>query len=472
MRKELRKGTSEERMTKRYVVHVAALLLTLVLVLALYICYLQTFGADKLAHHPLNQRSAQAESEIQRGSILDAKGRALAQSNAPGVRSYPMGAAMAPITGYIGERIGSAGLEGRENQALLGRTDEMNRLGPIAELLQSDRGNDVHTTINADVQQAAYDAFAGRHGAAVVLDATTGAVLAMVSSPSYDPAHVEDNWDSLRQQDDGPLLNRVLYGMYPPGSTIKPMIADAALENGVTDASEVFDCEGVLDVGGGQSLREAHGEVHGRVTLEEAISESCNVTFGTLALRLGGKKLGKAFERFGFTQTLTGDLASEAAHLPDFSTLGQGDLAQVGIGQSSLLVTPMEMALLAAAFANHGTVMEPYIVASITTPAGFPVHEAIPKKWFDATTLERADEIDRWMEDVVTHGTGTAARISGIRVTGKTGTAENAQGKDHAWFLGSADVGGRKIAFAIIVENSGGGTEAAPIAKKMILSME
>ena len=124
----------KERATKRFVLHVASCLLALLLVLGLYIAYLQTFGAEKLAHHPLNQRSAQAEAEVQRGSILDAKGRALAQSTAPGQRSYPMGAAMAPVTGYTSERIGSAGLEGRENQALLGRTDEMNRLGPVTQL--------------------------------------------------------------------------------------------------------------------------------------------------------------------------------------------------------------------------------------------------------------------------------------------------------------------------------------------------
>ena len=462
-----------ERAVKLHVLHVAGVLLVLLSILGIYICYLQTLGADELAHHPLNQRGAQAERTVQRGSLLDAKGRALAQSTAPGERSYPMGAAMAHVTGYSGERIGSAGLEGRANQDLLGRTDEMSRLGPVSELLQADRGNDVHLTINADVQQAAYDAFAGRRGAAVVLDATTGAVLAMVSCPAYDPATVEQDWDTLSQQPDGPLLNRVLYGMYPPGSTIKPMIADAALDAGATNEAEVFSCDGVLDVGGGETIRESHGEVHGDVTLEKAIEESCNVTFGTLSMRLGGKKLEKAFDRFGFTKTLTGDLASEAAHLPDFTSLGQGDLAQVGIGQSSLLVTPMEMAMLASAFANHGTVMEPYIVASVVTPGGVTLRQTSPKKAFEATTPERAAWVDACMERVVTRGTGTAARVSGIRVTGKTGTAENAQGKDHAWFIGSADVGGRKIAFAIIVENSGGGgTEAAPIAKKIILSME
>lgn len=462
-----------ERVMKRHVLYSAGLLLGLLLVLAAYIIYLQSFGADRLAHHPLNQRGAQAEAEIQRGTLLDAKGRALAQSAAPGQRSYPMGAVLAPVTGYVGERIGSAGMEARANQDLLGRTESLTRLGPVAQLFQADRGNDVRLTVNADVQQAAYDAFAGRRGAAVVLDAKTGAVLAMVSCPSYDPAGVEADWDSLRQQEAGPLLNRALYGLYPPGSTIKPLIADLALAQGVTDETEVFDCTGTLDVGGGQTIRESHGEVHGRVRLAEAIEESCNVTFGTLALRLGGKRLGDGFERFGFSRELTGDLAGTAAHLPEFSKLGQGDLAQIGIGQSSLLVSPMEMALLAAAFANHGVVMHPYLIDSVVTPGGITVREGKPEKWFEATTPERAALIEGYMEQVVQKGTGTAARVSGIRVAGKTGTAENAQGKDHAWFIGDADVGGRRIAFAIIVENSGGGgIEAAPIARKIILSME
>ena len=465
--------TGKERQAKLHVLQVAAVLLILLFVLAVYIIYLQSIAADDLAHHPLNQRSAQAEAAIQRGTLLDAKGRVLAQSFAPGQRSYPMGAAMAPVTGYVGERIGSAGMEAQANQDLLGRTESLTRLGPIAQLFEADRGNDVKLTIDADVQQAAYDAFDGRRGAVVVLDAATGAVLAMVSCPSYHPETVESDWDRLRQEEAGPLLNRALYGMYPPGSTIKPLIADIALEQGVTDENEVFDCNGKLDVGGGQTIRESHGEVHGRVHLSDAIAESCNVTFGALAMRLGGKKLNDGFTRFGFSREIKGDFTGTAAHLPDFTNLGQGDLAQIGIGQSTLLVSPMEMALLAAAFANHGVVMEPYLIASVVTPGGVTVREGQPKRWFEATTPERARIIDGYMEQVVQKGTGTVARVSGVRVTGKTGTAENAQGEDHAWFIGSAEVGGRTVAFAIIVENSGGGgIEAAPIARKIILSME
>ena len=151
-------------------------------------------------------------------------------------------------------------------------------------------------TIEADAQQAAYDGLAGRKGAVVVLDADTGAVLAMVSAPAYDPNNVEDNWKAMSQEADGPLLNRTVQGLYPPGSTIKPMIADAALTDGVTNEQETFDCPGILDVGGGHSIRESHGEVHNRVDLRKALTESCNVTFGTLGMRLGDDKLKKALK--------------------------------------------------------------------------------------------------------------------------------------------------------------------------------
>lgn len=458
---------------KKYILRTASFLLVLCGFLAIYLIFLMTWDADSLASNPLNMRKSAAQADIVRGSILDAQGRALAQTRADGTRSYPMGAAFAPVTGYNGEKIGSAGIEGHENQALLGLTQDMSRIGPAAQLFQADRGNDVHLTIEGDAQQAAYDGLAGRRGAVVVLDVTTGAVLAMVSSPSYDPNDIEENWKALSAQDSGPLLNRAVQGLYPPGSTIKPLIADAALSNGVTDESEVFDCTGALDVGGGQTIRESHGEVHGKVNLRQALEESCNVTFGTLGMRLGDKKLEAAFQRYGFDRELGGDILMTKSHFPDFGHLSKGDQAQTAIGQSSLLVTPMHMALMAAAIANGGTVMKPYLVEKVTTPGGMTAQEASPSKWLTAMTPDMAAKLDSYMEGVVKKGTGTAAAVSGIRVTGKTGTAENAQGKDHAWFIGSAELRGRKIAFAIIVENAGGGgIEAAPIARKIILSLE
>lgn len=458
---------------RRQIVQVGAFLLVMVAVLSLYISYLVIWEGKELAENPLNMRAAAAKADIRRGTIFDAHGRILAQTQNDGSRTYPLGQVMAHLTGYNGENIGSAGLEGHANRELLGLTADMSRLGPVAQLLQTDRGNDIKTTIEADAQQAAYDGLAGRKGAVVVLDADTGAVLAMVSSPAYDPNNVEANWKELSQSAEGALLNRTVQGLYPPGSTIKPMIADAALTEGVTNEQEIFDCTGVLDVGGGHSIQESHGEVHNKVDLRKALTESCNVTFGTLGMRLGDDKLKKVFNRFGFDQSIGGEIVMTSSHLPDFGSLGSGDQAQTAIGQSSLLVTPMHMAMMASAFVHGGVVMKPYLVQEVVTPGGLVVHSASPEKWLTATTENMAAKIYSYMEDVVTKGTGKAAQVSGVEVAGKTGTAENPQGEDHAWFIGTAKLRNRNIAFAIIVENGGGGGKvAAPIARKIILSLQ
>lgn len=458
---------------KRQILQSAAFLLVLTGLLTVYIVYLSAWKAQDLATNPLNMRGAAAKADIKRGAILDARGRVLAQNRADGSRSYPMGKVSAAVTGYNGENIGSAGIEGHANRELLGLSDDLTRLGPVSQLFQSAQGNDVKLTIEADAQQAAFDGLDGRRGAVVVLDASTGAVLAMVSSPAYDPNDIETNWKELSRQEDGALLNRAVQGMYPPGSTIKPMIADAALTDGVVSEQESFDCTGALELGNGHSIRESHSEVHGKVDLRKALTESCNVTFGTLGMRLGDEKLKKAFIRFGFDKGIDGTILMEQSHLPNFGTMGNGDQAQTAIGQSSLLVTPMHMALMAAAYANGGIVMKPYLIQQVITPGGTVIQDTRPQTWLKATTPEMATKIDSYMEDVVTKGTGRRAQVSGVRVTGKTGTAENAAGEDHAWFIGSAELRDRKIVFAIIVENGGsGGLQAAPIARKVILSLQ
>lgn len=454
---------------RRQILRAACFLLVLTGLLAVYIVYLTTWDADSLAENPLNARTAAARADIWRGSIIDDKGNVLAETGSDGQRHYPYGEVMAPVTGYNGDKIGSAGIEAHANRELLGLTADMGRLGPISQLLQADRGNDVHLTIDADVQQAAYKALQGRKGAIVVLDANTGGVIAMVSQPSYDPNNIETEWKALSQAESSPLLNRAVQGLYPPGSTIKPLIADEALSTGTVTESDTFDCTGALDVGGGQTIKDSSGEVHGRLNIREAIAESCNYTFGTIGMRLGDEKLKDAFHRFGFDREIGGDVLMTKSHLPEFGKLGRGDQAQTAIGQSSLLVTPMHMALLAAAFANGGTIMKPYLIDKVVTPGGMTIATTSPTTWLTATTPDMAARIESYMAGVTDHGTGTAARVNGITVVGKTGTAENSSGKEHAWFIGSAEVGGRRAAFAIIVENGGsGGRVAAPIARRII----
>ena len=463
-----------DRKIRKHIAVAAAFLLALIGIQILYLAKLSVWDGDALAAHPLNTRSALMEQDIRRGRILDREGRVLAESSADHVRSYPYGRILAPVTGYQTERYGSVGVEQAAGQALSGVTADAAHAGPLRTLLRADAGYDVRLTVDAELSEAAWNALGTRRGAVIVMDAATGAVRAMVSSPSFDPAAVEKHWDELTAREDSPLLNRAAQGLYPPGSTFKTLIADAALEAGVTNPDEVFTCTGELAIGSDYVLHESHGEVHGKLHLADALRESCNVTFATLALRLGASGLSSAFERFGIgTELADPELPMAAAHVPEMKRLGDGEIAQTGIGQGALLVTPLQMALVADAFANGGKMMQPYLIAQVLTAQGTPLYEASPTVWRTATTAQRAAVIDGYMADVVAAGTGTAADVAGVRVTGKTGTAENASGTDHAWFIGSAEIKGRKGAFAILVENSGGGgTEAAPIARKLLEKLQ
>ena len=456
---------------KKYILHCSVFMLVCFLCLFGYIVYLQVIAAPSLAANPMNRRGDGAQ-DIVRGAILDINGKELAKSDKPGDRSYPYGEVMAPVTGYIGEAIGNDGIEAVAGGDLTGQSRQLQMLGPIGQALQSDQGNNVRLTVDADIQELAYNALGNHRGAVLVMNAETGGIIAMVSKPSIDPVDVEANWKSLTAREDSPLLNRATQGLYPPGSTIKVLIADAALDEKVTDVNEKFNCTGRLDIGS-EYIGESHGAVHGNnLTLKDALTESCNVTFGALAMRMHGKGLESAFDRFGFTVPINSEFNESKCHLPNFSALGDGDTAQVGIGQGETLVTPLRMAMLASAYVNQGTIMVPYLVEEVISPVGLVIRKASPSKWMEVTSDKRANIIGGFMENVVANGTGEAAAVPGIRVLGKTGTAENSQGADHGWFIGAAELPKGKIAFCIIVENSGGGgTVAAPIARQIITAL-
>jgi len=186
-------------------------------------------------------------------------------------------------------------------------------------------------------------------------------------------------------------------------------------------------------------------------------------------LDLGDSRMAKTFERFGFTTPLGEELSEATSRLPDFSRLGDGDLAQTAIGQGSLLVTPLRMAMLAAVFANKGVMMKPYIVSKITASDGSTLKSFAPEEFLTPTSPQQAELIKRMMVSVVNEGTGYAAQLSGVEVAGKTGTAENPHGAPHAWFIGFAPADDPQVAVAVIVENVGtGGEFAAPIARRVI----
>ncbi len=447
-------------------------LIGLLAALFLYLSYIQVVRSDYLAGHPLNRRTAEAAAKVERGTVFDRRGEKLAFSerDAHGrfVRRYPYGAMAAHVVGYSSPRYGQSGVESAFNGDLSGMADPVRRFGPITGLWTAKAGNSVTLTLDGGLQETAYRALGNRRGAVVAIAPRSGAVLAMVSRPGFDPETVDENWQAVVGAADSPLLNRATQGLYPPGSTLKVLVAEAALAEKITDLRKVYYCEGSMRLGPDYVLSEAGGRAHERVNLEDALAVSCNVTFGRLALELGRNRMAKAFDRYGFARPLGGDILEAASRLPDFSRLSEGDLAQTGIGQGSLLVTPLRMAMLASAFANRGVILRPFIVSRVTAPDGAVLKQFGSAEFAAAASLATADEVGRMMQTAVIAGTGFAASVAGVKVAGKTGSAENPHGDSHAWFIGYAPADDPVIAVAVIVENGGGGGEvAAPIARQL-----
>lgn len=455
-------------------IHKAALFSIALLVLLLsYVVYIQVIESNTLAFHPLNRRTAEASRKVERGQITDIHGKVLALSKLSQQeyqREYPYDAVFSHVVGYDSPKYGKTGIEGIYDGYLSGQINPEKRLGAISQLFANGAGNTVVLTVDAQLQQAAYQALGNHRGAIVVMSPKTGAILAMVSRPSFDPNTLDTTWNSISQAASSPLLNRAAQGLYPPGSIIKVMIAEAALAEQLADKNHQFTCSGSLKIGSDYTLTESNNIAHGKLNLREALAVSCNVTFGQLALDLGRTRMAKYFERYGFTQLISSDIQESANQLPDFAKLNDGDLAQTGIGQGSLLVTPLRMAMLASTFANKGIMMKPYLVQKIMTPDGTILNQTSPVAWLSPADSKLASQVADMMVSVVKEGTGSAAALRDIQVAGKTGTAENPHGASHSWFIGFAPADNPQVAVAVIVENAGsGGTVAAPLARQILL---
>lgn len=449
-------------------------LIFLLVLLFVHISYLQIIQSSFYAAHPLNRRSIEYSKTVARGTVFDRNGQKLAVSEKTDhngfKRVYPYGALTAHLVGYDSARLGKAGLESSHNGYLSGIDSPLRGLGPVSRLFTRSQVQHIALTIDIELQKAADQALGDKRGAIVVLEPRSGAILAMVSKPGFDPNTIDSRWDQLSGSAASPLLNRATGGLYPPGSIIKPLIAEAGLTEHIVDLQQNFNCTGALSIGSDYRLPETNDQAHGEINLAQALAVSCNVTFGKIAINLGNTKIANVFARFGFNQSTGPDLQETASRLPEFGRLADGDLAQTGIGQGRLLVTPLRMALLAATFANHGQTMRPYLIDKIMTSDGTVIKHYPPEEWLRPTDAQIAQFVAAMMASVVENGTGAAARIAGTAVAGKTGTAENPHGQDHAWFIGFAPADNPRAAIAVIVENGGaGGAVAAPIARQVLI---
>jgi peptidoglycan glycosyltransferase len=453
--------------------------LILFILLISYITYSFMFNSDKTVASTFNQRLWAERNKVLRGTIYDKDLVALTKSEKISVTSqkitYLGGAPFAHAIGYMDPVYGLSGLEKKYDQELMG-TETIITKFLSKEKEEEKVGNGLRTTLDSKLQKKAYELLKGKRGAIVAMNPKTGEVLAMVSMPSYDPNNLAKSWKAMLANKDRPLLNRAVSGLYPPGSIFKTITAVSALENIPNVANKQFEDNGILVFNESSSLKNYGGEVLGNIDLTDAYVHSSNVVFGSLGIDLGNDALKETAEKFYFNKDIPAQgLTIDHSIFPTYKSNEKGNVAQSAIGQSEVLATPMEMALVASTVANGGTMMEPMLVKEILNSKGKSIKKIEPKILNEVMPKENAGIMKDLMKGVVAEGTGSKnASISDIVVCGKTGTADHkqVQGEDysaHSWFTGFAPYEDPQIAIAVIVEEGGtGGGIAAEITRKLI----
>lgn len=466
----------------RRLTRVAWLVVALMVALTANLTYVQAIAADSLTANPANTRGLAAEMRQERGAVISADGVVLANSVKSGsvyVRQYPQKTLAAHVLGYYSTRYGRAGVEAAANEALAGKRN----FATFADMIEaaagtSVPGNDIRLTIDSRVQASAEAALAGRKGAVVVLDPRTGAVLAMASSPAYDPGAVDEQWPTLSADGaSAPLVNRATMSLYPPGSTFKVVTLSAALASGAFTEQTTYAGPASMEIGGAP-VTNYGGSSYGPIDLRKATASSVNTVFGQLAVDLGPEKLVAGSEAFGINAAVPFDLPAVTSLMPDPAEMTTWETAWAGVGQpvgehdspAGPQVSALQMALVTAGIANNGVVMRPYVIGSVTDRGGEVVTSTTPRTWKTALDAETAAKVADIMVSVVESGSGTRARISGVTVAGKTGTAEAGKSVDtHAWFVAFAPAERPRVAIAIVLENAGvGGQVAAPAARPVL----
>ena len=426
-------------------------------------------------------------------------------------RYYPYGRFASHLLGFMGKmnmrdwrerkskgyradsRIGKMGLEGSFEDELRGsdggiqmEVDAQGRLKRKLGQIDYKAGSNIHLTIDADVQKAADEGLrlsVTGEGAAVAIDPRNGEILAMSSQPDFDPNALlsTDPEEVKRNAQDLPEFNKAIAGAYPPGSIFKPIVGLAGLSEGRITRDDSFFCPGFLDRGGRTFLCWEH-KGHRRMSWLMGLAQSCDVYFYNVGLKTGGALIERYARGFGLGAKTNVALRGEkSGHLfgPETRRKAgkswyEGDTLNLAIGQGELTVTPMQMAVVAAAFANRGAVWRPHYTRKIVYADGRP--DYVQKSELISTVPAKDaawDSVQEAMQVVVSSGTGYPARVPGLIVAGKTGTAQNPHGEDHAWFIAYAGRPGEpaSIAISVLVANGGhGGVTAAPVARKMILA--
>ncbi len=443
--------------------------------------YISVFRTDSLNAEARNRRVRDAEFAANRGAILVGN-TAIAESVSgdgtrfPYVRSYPDGETWSSVTGWYSYDYARSGLEQSYNDVLAGTSSEQT-FTRVMDVLTGRRsqGANVSTTLNTAAQTAAVTALGDKQGAAIAMDYTTGEILALASTPTYDPSLLSDTnltaardaWSTLLNADEEPLKNRATREVYPPGSTFKLVTAAAAIEDGWVPSTEVDSPDSLPLPGSSRSMGNSTNCGGTRITLEQALKVSCNTAFGNVGLQLGSEKLQAMAEAFGFNQEQTIDISAATSRFP--TDIDAAQTALSAIGQYEGAASPLQMLQVAATIANDGTMMRPYIASAVTNRDLSVLQSTTPTELGQPISSATAEMLQQMMVATVESGTGTPAQVSGLVVGGKTGTAQwDLDQPPYAWFVGYAE--DPSVAIVAFVENAdierndiSGGRLAAPI---------
>lgn len=467
-----KKSTGKKNSNREFAV-ITYFFLILFICLAGYFIYFLGFKSEDFINNPYNARLATFSNTVIRGRILSADGEVLAETEmgADGseTRKYPHGSMFSHAIGYSVN--GMAGVELDANFNLL-RSNAFVLERVINELKgEKNQGDDMVTTLNYQLQRAAYEGMGNYDGAVIALEPSTGKVLAMISKPDFNPNTIARDWEKLVNGDSSVLLNRTTQGLYPPGSTFKMITTLAYLQQNSDYDSYEFDCRGVYEVNGFE-IHCVNNKKHGHQNLLESFGNSCNCSYSNIGLQLDVKEFQNLAEELLFNKSLPtrlGNVKSSRFSLNEASP--SAEVMQTAIGQGNTLMTPLHMAMITSAVANGGEVMKPYMMDHSMNNQGKLVKQYQPETYGKLFSAGDAAAMEQFLSYVVSDGTASALQTDRYSVYGKTGTAEYNSDKDdnHSWFTGYArDAAGREIAVAVILEGAGSGSKhAVPLAKKM-----
>ena len=438
-----------------------------------YIVYFTVVRAGTFVNSPYNQRQDAFAKNVVRGSITDRNGNVLAETQVADdgteTRYYPYGSLFSHVVGYSDDQLGRTGLESVENFELL--TSNAFFIEKIQNEFEGSKnqGDTVITTLDADLQQAASDALGSYKGAVVIMEADTGKILAMVSKPDYDPNDIASDWQTLNtDEENSPLLNRATGGSYAPGSVFKIVTALAYMRQNSNYSDYSYNCSGSITEDG-TTIPCAGGNIHGQEDLRSSFANSCNSSFANIGLQLDISGFRDTADDLLFNSPLPGVLDYTKSSFVLDQDSPTSEIMMTAMGQGRTTVSPYHMALITQAIANGGTLMEPYLVDSVTNYTGTEVRRNVPKSYARLMTSDEASQLKEYMTAVVEEGAGSVLSGRSYTVAGKTGTAEYSSDdsdRTHSWFTGFTNVDNPELVITVITEGSDGsvGGRAVSIA--------